>query len=78
MKWVEVLFCILAGLAGAAIGLMAGYYALAYAGCAWFWPNSNLCGIVGVPSGLLGALAGLTFGAWGARTLIRRRSSALQ
>jgi hypothetical protein len=55
MKWI-------AGVIGAAIGLVAGYYAVAYAGCIWFWPESNLCGILGVPVGLAGAVGGFMLG----------------
>jgi hypothetical protein len=29
---------------GAAIGLIAGYYAVAYISCMWLWPKSNLAG----------------------------------
>jgi hypothetical protein len=52
-------FC---GLAGGIGGYMAG----AYAACYWFWPESNLCGLLGVfitgPAGLLvGILASLWF-----------------
>ena len=53
VKWI-------AGALGAVVGLITGYYAVAYASCTWLWPDSNLCGITGVPAAVLGA----TYGAW--------------
>jgi hypothetical protein len=55
MKWI-------AGIIGAIIGLIAGYYVVVYPSCTWFWPNSNLCGILGVPAALVGAIFGFWFG----------------
>jgi hypothetical protein len=43
MRWIVAVFA-------AAVTLIATYYAVAYAGCTWFWPQSNLCGLVAVPS----------------------------
>ncbi len=51
MKWIT-------GPIGAFLGLIAGYYVVAYASCTWFWPNSNLCGIRGVPTAFFGLLLG--------------------
>ena len=48
------------GIIGAIIGLTGGYYVVAYSSCTWFWPGSNLCGILGVPA----AFAGAIFGGW--------------
>jgi hypothetical protein len=53
MKWIV-------GIIGAIIGLIAGYYVVVYPSCTWLWPNSNLCGILGVPA----ALGGAIFGCW--------------
>ena len=51
---------------GGFAGLVVGYFAGAYVACTWFYPTSNLCGIVGVfytgPAGLvIGAIAGWWF-----------------
>lgn len=55
MKWIE-------GIIGALVGLIAGYYVIAYLSCTWFWPNSNLCGILGVPAAFVGAIFGFWLG----------------
>jgi hypothetical protein len=48
----------LAILAGALLGAFAGYMAGVYLACYLLWPQSNLCGLVGVfitgPLGLAG------------------------
>lgn len=50
-------------LAGIILGGLAGYYAGALIGCKWVWPESNLCGFLGVfVTGPIGAIAG---GVWG-------------
>ena len=51
MKWAGAVL-------GAIIGLVATYYAVAYAACTWFWPNSNLCGLIAVPAAFAGAVGG--------------------
>jgi len=48
MRWI-------AGLFAAVVALIATYYAVAYAACTWFWPQSNLCGLVAVPSAFVAA-----------------------
>ena len=47
----------IAAILTAPIVLIATYYAVAYAACTWFWPQSNLCGLIAVPSSLVAALA---------------------
>jgi hypothetical protein len=50
MKWIVAV--------GAAFAsLVWGYYTVAYAACTWFWPDSNLCGLIAVPSAIVAAVA---------------------
>lgn len=54
---------LVAVVAGALLGLVAGYFAGVVVACDWLYPGSNLCGIYGVfatgPIGLVGgAVAG--------------------
>jgi hypothetical protein len=57
--WVTAL-----GLAGAFLGYLAGVYLA----CGLLWPESNLCGLVGVfVAGPLGLLAGIVAGIYVAR-----------
>jgi hypothetical protein len=46
-------------LVGAIVGLGVGYTVGAFVACYWLWPESNLCGLVGV---FVGAPAGLIAG----------------
>jgi hypothetical protein len=46
-------------LGGAVFGGLAGYLAGVYVACFWLYPESNLCGLVGViVTGPIGLLAG--------------------
>jgi len=54
MRWIAAAFA-------AAAALVATYYAVAYAACSWFWPQSNLCGLIAVPSAFIAALGCLFF-----------------
>ncbi len=49
MRWIAAVFA-------AAFALIATYYMVAYAACTWFWPQSNLCGLIAVPSAFVAAL----------------------
>jgi len=39
------------------MGAIAGYYAIAWLSCYWFWPESNLCGIWSPFGAIIGAFA---------------------
>jgi ABC-type xylose transport system permease subunit len=68
MKWI-------AGVVGSIIGLMAGYYVIAYSSCTWFWPNSNLCGLPGVPAAFVGAIVGYWAAFWIVKRALASRSN---
>jgi hypothetical protein len=44
MRWIAVI-----------AGAIAGYYCIVYPSCTWFWPQSNLCGILWPAGSLVGA-----------------------
>jgi hypothetical protein len=58
----------LAVLAGMLVGAFAGYMAGVYLACCLLWPQSNLCGLVGVfITGPLGLVAGGVLGWFASR-----------
>jgi hypothetical protein len=58
-------------LVAAFIGMVAGYFVGAFVACYWLWPESNLCGLVGV---FVTAPLGLVGGGVGGWLLFRRKN----
>ncbi len=43
MRWIVAVFA-------AIIGFVGTYFGVANVSCIWIWPESNLCGLIAVPS----------------------------
>jgi hypothetical protein len=58
MRWIAAL-----------LGAVVGYFVVVYPSCTWFWPQSNLCGILFPVGSVVGAGFGFWFFSRGRRNL---------